>query len=77
LTEGWQRYYARVQNACIYFCTSVESNDFQACYVIYNCTVDLMRLTVGEWDNRLHQVLVIKHEYDTEWLLVALEEKER
>lgn len=36
-----------------------------------------MLLTVGEWDNRLHQVLVIKHEYDTEWLLVALEEKER
>ena len=28
LEKTWKRYYARVQNSCIYFCKSVESNDF-------------------------------------------------
>jgi hypothetical protein len=77
LSDGWQRFYARVQNSCIYFCKSVETNDFQTCYVIYNATIQIMRLRVGEWDGRVHRTLLIKHDFDMDWLLLALEEFER
>ena len=77
LVGKWQKYFARVQNSCIYFCSSVESNDFPACYVIYNCSLEMMRLPVPEWDTLLHRTIVVKHDYDTEWLLLVLEEHER
>jgi hypothetical protein len=77
LEKSWKRYYARVQNSCIYFCKSVESNDFQVCYMIYNSSIELMQMRVGEWDARFHETLVIKHDFDTDWLLLVLEELER
>jgi hypothetical protein len=33
-----------------------------------------MTLKVPEWDNKEHPALVVKHEYDSEWLLIVLEE---
>ena len=77
LTEKWARYYARIENSCIYFCKSIETNDFAACYVIYNCTIDTMRMRLPEWDNKEHLTLIIKHEFDTEWLLLIFEEFEK
>lgn len=73
----WKKYFARVQNSCIYLCPSVESNDFQACYVIYNCTIQTMKLPIPEWDGRQHNVLIIKHDFDTDYLLMALEDSKR
>lgn len=32
-----------------------------------------MRLPVPDWDARLHNVLIIKHDFDTDYLLLALE----
>ena len=66
-----------MQNSCVYFCKSVETNDFLACYVIYNCSIQTVKLPVAEWDGRMHQVLIIRHDFDTEWLLLVLEEQER
>ncbi len=74
LKKYWQRYYARVQNSCIYFCKSIETNDFQVCYMIYNCSIDMMKMHVPEWDNRMHDTIIIKHDFDTDWLLIVLEE---
>jgi len=33
-----------------------------------------MHLNVNDWDKKTHRILVIKHDFDTEWLLIALEE---
>lgn len=55
----------------------METNDFIACYVIYNCSIQIMRLPVSEWDGRMHHVLIIRHDFDTDWLLLVLEENEK
>ena len=34
-------------------------------------------MKLPEWDNKEHRVLIIKHEFDSEWLLVILEEFEK
>ena len=46
-------------------------------YIIYNCNIDIMSIKVPEWDNKQHPALVIKHEFDSEWLLIVLEEFEK
>jgi hypothetical protein len=33
-----------------------------------------MRMKVPEWDNKEHQTLIIKHDFDSEWLLLVFEE---
>ena len=73
--QYWTRYYARVQNSSIYFCKSVESNDFQVCYVIYNASIEMMKLQITEWDGNMHECMIIKHDFDTNWLLLGLQRK--
>ena len=34
-------------------------------------------MRVDEWDQKTHETLVIKHDFDTDWLLLVLEELER
>lgn len=36
-----------------------------------------MRLPIPDWDGRMHSVLIIKHDFDTDWLLLALEKTEQ
>lgn len=36
-----------------------------------------MKMRVPEWDQKTHDTLVIKHDFDTDWLLLVLEELER
>jgi hypothetical protein len=36
-----------------------------------------MKLPVRDWDGRMHNVLIIKHDFDTDWLLMVLEENEK
>jgi len=44
--------------------------------MIYNSTIDMMRMKVPEWDGKHHDIIIIKHDFDTDWLLLALEELE-
>lgn len=34
-----------------------------------------MKIKVPEWDNKIHQVMIIRHEFDAEWLLLAVEDE--
>ena len=36
-----------------------------------------MKLPIPEWDGRQHKVLIIKHDFDTDYLLMALEDPKR
>jgi len=36
-----------------------------------------MQLRITDWDHRVHPTLLIRHDFDTDWLLLALEENER
>jgi hypothetical protein len=31
-----------------------------------------MKLRVAEWDGKFHDALIIKHDFDTDWLLMVL-----
>lgn len=70
----WKKYYARCQNSSILFCKGVNKNEFSVCYVIYNCNITTMTYRIQEWDNKEHQVIVIKHDFDSDCLLMALDE---
>lgn len=76
LGEKFKRYYAICEDSCIYFCKSINNNDFAVCYVVYNCTIDTMMYRIQEWDNKQHNVMKVRHEFDSEYLLIALEEFE-
>lgn len=39
--------------------------------------MDAMRMTIAEWDGKYHDCLIIKHDFDTDWLILALEELEQ
>jgi hypothetical protein len=45
--------------------------------MIYNSSIELMKMRVSEWDGKQHDTLVIKHDFDTDWLLLVLEELEK
>ncbi len=45
--------------------------------MIYNCTIDMMRMQLPDWDNRMHDTIIIKHDFDADWLLIVLEELEK
>lgn len=58
------------------FCKDVNKNDFKASYVIYNCNITTMKFKIKEWDNKKHTILIIKHEFDSDYMLLAFEEFE-
>ena len=37
----------------------------------------MMNMQVPEWDGKNHECMIIKHDFDTDWLLLALEELEK
>jgi hypothetical protein len=45
--------------------------------VIYNSSIEFMKLRVNEWDGRMHDTLIIKHDFDTDWLHLVLEDQEK
>lgn len=36
-----------------------------------------MTVKIPEWDNKEHSALVVMHEFDSEWLLIVLEENQK
>eukprot|EP00347_Sterkiella_histriomuscorum_P002460 403368062 len=77
LSNQWQRLFARVQDSCIKFCKDVQVNEFLTSYVIYNCLIDTIKIKIPEWDNKAHLAMIIKHEFDAEWLLLAVEDEKQ
>lgn len=69
------KYFARSDNGCIYFCIDASQNDFTVCYVIYNCLIERMSIKVPEWDRKDHQAMIIRHQFDADYLLVVFEEE--
>lgn len=45
--------------------------------MIYNCIIETISIKIPEWDNKVHQAMIIRHEFDNEWLLLALEDYEK
>ena len=37
----------------------------------------MVQMIVTEWDGRNHDCMIIQHDFDTEWLVLALEEMEK
>ena len=52
----------------------MQINEFIASYVIYNCLIETIKIRIPEWDNKSHPCMIIRHEYDSDWLLLAIED---
>jgi hypothetical protein len=72
-SQSWHRLYVRYNNACLLFCRKVDKNEFVCCYVLYNSTISRMRLYFDK-DGKEEDIIKIKHEYDTDYLLLILDE---
>jgi len=73
--SSWYRVYVRIEAGCISICKDIATNDFAYLYILYNCEIDMMQLTIkqrsaGVW----FDVFAFKHTFDEDYLLVSFED---
>ena len=72
---SWYRVYVRVELGCITICKDIATNDFTYSYILYNCEVDMMQLTIKERAEGVwFDVFAFKHTFDEDYLLVSFED---